>query len=289
MPIQDRPETAPAPAGTPVLVHIRAHRPGLQPGEAKVADVLLSNPEVVLYSSVTEVAELASTSTATVVRCAQKLGYQGFQALKIALARELAVGARAAGTEAAGILAEVTSAGAQCVRDAAALVPTATFDRVAQLLADAERVLFTGVGTSAPLCQDAAYRFTAIGLLADYRADVHGQALACRLLGARDVCVAVSHTGATRETLEATRTAREAGATIITLTSFARSPITELSDEVLLAGTRELGPGGLEAMASRLAHLAVLDALIVAVVRRDPDRAARALQAYGDVLSEHRL
>lgn len=271
-----------------VLLRVRSLLPSLQPGEAKVAEVLLSGPEVVVYSSVSEVAELAGTSTATVVRTAQKLGFKGFHALKIALAQELAsVSAPRAGQ--GGILSDVTAAGAECVRDAGALVSTETFDRVADRLSAARRVVFTGVGTSAPLCQDAAYRFSAVGVLAEHRADVHVQAVVVRLLEAGDVCVAVSHTGATRETLEAAGEARAAGAWVVALTSFARSPITELSDDVLVAGTRELGPAGLEAMASRLAHLAVLDALVVAVADRSPERSARALRAYGDVLSEHRL
>ena len=41
-------------------------------------------------------------------------------------------------------------------------------------------------------------------------------------------------------------------------------------------------------MASRLVHLAVLDALYVAVVLRSP-AAQEALRAAGDVLVEHRV
>lgn len=280
---------APTVSRDAVLVHIRAFAPSLQPGEARVAAVLLDSPEVVVYSSVGEVAELAKTSTATVVRAAQRLGFKGFHALKISLAKELAGSGPADAAGDRGVLASVTSAGAQCVRDAGALVAVETFDRVADRLSAARRVLFVGVGTSAPLCQDAAYRFSAVGVLAEHRGDAHVQAVVARLLNAEDVCVAVSHTGATRETLEAAREARAAGAWVVALTSFARSPITELTDEVLVAGTRELGPAGLEAMASRLAHLAVLDALVVAVAGRDSERSAKALKAYGDVLSEHRL
>jgi RpiR family carbohydrate utilization transcriptional regulator len=274
-----------------VRLGVRAHLWSLRPGERKVADLVLASPEIVISSSVSEVAELAGTSTATVVRAAQQLGYKGFQALKLALGRELAADRTeiADSEDVGGILAAVTAAGAQTVREAGALVPLVTFERVVELLDRADRLLFVGVGTSAPLCQDAAYRFTAIGIDADWRADAHAQALACRLLRHRDVCFAISHTGSTTETLEAAGTARAAGATIVTLTSFARSPLTELSDEVLLAGTRELGPGGLEAMTSRLAYLVLLDALIVAEVDRNADRAAAALQAYGDVLAEHRL
>ena len=281
---------SPAVTGT-VLPSVRALLPSLRPGEQKFAELVLASPELVISSSVSEIAAIAETSTATVVRAAQKLGYKGFQALKLELGREISAGRRApdADTGAEGILASVTAAGAQCVREAGALVSLETFERVVDLLDRAKRVLLAGVGTSAPLCQDAAYRFRAIGIAAEHCADPHVQALSCRLLGNGDLCVAISHTGSTRETLEAVHSAREAGAHTVTLTSFARSPITELSDEILLAGTRELGPRGLEAMASRLAYLALLDALVVALAERNAERSEHALKAYGDVLSEHRL
>ena len=149
------------------------------------------------------------------------------------------------------------------------------------------RVLFLGVGTSAPLCQDAAYRFAAIGVIDEAPADVHVQHVLARVLHRRDVCVTVSHTGSTRETLEA-GAAASAGATTVAITSFARSPLTELVDHVIVAGTREVA-FQLEAMASRLAHLALLDALLVAVADRDEARSEAALELYTDVLGEHRL
>jgi DNA-binding MurR/RpiR family transcriptional regulator len=228
------------------------------------------------------------------VRCAQKVGFKGFHDLKLALAQELSVLSSA--TEATdeaqdprtAVLIQVTMAGAESVRTAAALVDPDAFQATVDAIASARRVLFVGVGTSAPLCQDAAYRFSAIGVLAEAPGDVHVQHVHASLLGPEDVCVAVSHSGATRESLEAIRAAASAGATTIGVTSFAKSALTEVVDHVIVAGTRELS-FQLEAMASRLAHLALLDSLLVAVAARDEHRARAALEAYSDVLGEHRL
>lgn len=43
------------------------------------------------------------------------------------------------------------------------------------------------------------------------------------------------------------------------------------------------------AVASRIAHLAVLDALFVAVCLADPDRARRTQALTADVITEHRI
>jgi DNA-binding MurR/RpiR family transcriptional regulator len=282
-------------AAREVQARIQAHLSSLQAAEVRVARVILEQPNVVIYKSASEVGQLASTSSATVIRCAQKAGFKGFHDLKLALAHELAVfeqaraqESRAAGDPRTAVLVEITRAGAESVRDAGALVDPDAFDAVVSAIADARRVLFFGVGTSAPLCQDAAYRFSAIGVLAEAPADVHVQHVQARLLGDQDVAVIVSHTGSTRETLAVAAAARDAGATTVAITSFAVSPLTECVDYTIVAGSRELALR-LEAMASRLAHLALLDALLVAVASRDEGRSASALEHYTDVLGEHRL
>jgi RpiR family transcriptional regulator, carbohydrate utilization regulator len=287
--------TKPSELGSPreVQARIRAHIPGLQAADARVARVIVEQPNLVIYKSASEVGEMAQTSSATVVRCVQKMGFKGFHDLKLQLASELAVFEQqpAEPSEAdprIAVLLQITQAGAESVRDAGALVDPEAFDAVVDAIAGARRVVFLGVGTSAPLCQDAAYRFAAIGVTAEAPADVHVQHVIARLTTNEDVCVVVSHTGSTRETLAAAQAAKQAGATTVAITSFATSPLTEVVDHVIVAGTRELALR-LEAMASRLAHLALLDALLVAVAHRDEARSQAALELYTDVLGEHRL
>jgi DNA-binding MurR/RpiR family transcriptional regulator len=278
-----------------VRARIQAHLGTFTGADERVGRVFVEQPNVVIYSSAGEVGEMAGASSATVVRCAQKMGFKGFHDLKLALANELAVFEQARQEEATepgdprlAVLAQITRAGAESVRDAGALVDPDAFEAAVEAIATARRVVFFGVGTSAPLCQDAAYRFAAIGVLAEAPADAHVQHVVARLMEPDDVCVLVSHSGSTRETLAAGEAAREAGAKTIAITSFAASPLTEEADHVIVAGTRELALR-LEAMASRLAHLALLDALLVAVAGRDETRSQAALALYTDVLGEHRL
>lgn len=279
-----------------IQARLRAHVGSLSGADERVARVFLEQPNVVIYRSASEVGEMADTSSATVVRCAQKMGFKGFHDLKLALANELAVFEQARAAEASeeagdprlAVLARITRAGAESVRDAGALVDPEAFEAAVAALTGARRVIFSGVGTSAPLCQDAAYRFAAIGVFAEAPEDVHQQHVKARLLTAEDVCVVVSHTGSTRETLVVADAAKEAGAKTVAITSFASSPLTELVDHVIVAGTRDLTLR-LEAMASRLAHLALLDALLVAVADRSGQRSQDALQVYTDVLGAHRL
>ena len=277
-----------------VLARLRALLPSLQPSDRRVAQAVLNQPDAAIYWSVNEMADAAKTSTATVVRCAKKCGFKGYHDLKLAVAQE-----RAAfkaddaervddGDRRTAVVRQVTRTGAQTVRDAGVLVDPAAFDAAVQAISGARAVLFSGVGTSAPLAQDAAYRFTAIGITSLAPADVHVQHVTARQLDATDVCIVVSHTGQTRETLAVANAAKAAGATVVAITSFARSPLSELAGHTIVAGTREVA-FRLEAMASRLAHLAMLDALLVAVAALDDDRTQASLALYSDALTEHRL
>jgi RpiR family carbohydrate utilization transcriptional regulator len=277
-----------------ILARLRSLLPSLAAADRRIAEVVLAAPETVIFLSISELAEQTATAKSTVVRFCQQLGLRGFHDLKLRLARETSSVATRVGDDITDtdspteVLAKVVRADRQTLLDATATVDPAALEAAVRLLGEASSVLFAGVGTSAPLAQDAAYRFRAIGLRAEAPADVHVQHVAARLLTREDVCFAVSHTGSTRETLAVVAAAKEAGAATVAVTSFARSPLTELVDYVILAGGREVA-FRLEAMASRLAHVAVLDALLVSVALADEERSQRALALYTDALSEHRL
>lgn len=280
--------------GRGVSAAVHAALPSLQPSDERVARLFLEQPEAIVNMSVSETARQADVSTATVVRFAQKLGFKGFHAIKLALAQEIATSpdGRLADVEvsdtALDVLTKVARAGAQAVLDAATTVSGEALEAAVSALSAARSALFVAVGTSAPIAADAAYRFKTVGIPAEFPSDPHVQHVSARLLGHGDVCFAISHTGSTRETLLALDGAKRAGATTIAVTSFASSPLTEIVDHSIVAGAREVA-FHLEAVSSRLAHVAVLDALLVAVTLRDQDRSSKALTLYTDVLSDHRL
>ncbi|MGA5700248.1 SIS domain-containing protein [Peterkaempfera bronchialis] len=98
--------------------------------------------------------------------------------------------------------------------------------------------------------------------------------------------MAVSHTGATRSTVDAARRAQAAGASVIAVTSYAHSPLSETSSWTLVAGGQDL-VFGLETVASRLAHLAAIDALTLTLLALRGADAERALELSADVTADH--
>ena len=139
-------------------------------------------------------------------------------------------------------------------------------------------MLIAAAGTSTPLAWDTAYRMTALGIDARFEADFIFQEVLAGSLGEGDVCLAISHTGSTIPTLRVFETARDRGAVTVGVTSFATSPVTELLDSVIVAGSAETHHQ-VEAVVSRIVHLAVLDTLLTGLRNRitgAPDAQFRA-------------
>lgn len=72
-----------------VAARLRIVFPQLSTSDRRIADVLLTQPAVVVRSSVSEVAELVGVSAATVVRACLRFGFEGFQDVKISIAQDL--------------------------------------------------------------------------------------------------------------------------------------------------------------------------------------------------------
>lgn len=278
-----------------LLARIRTVVPSLRPAYRRVGEYLVAQPNQVVTSSVTEVAAATGTSAATVVRLCQKLGLRGFQHLKIALAQDLAPDERLHVSELthesspAEIIATVTRVGSQGLASIPATLDLEQFTRAVEAMAGAGRIVVVGVGSSAAVAQDSALRLTTIGLSAEAPPDNHHQHLLACLLGPHDVLLAISNSGSTRETVENARTASRAGATTIAVTGYRRSPLADAVDIRLVAGSPHLLAMRTESLASRLVHLAVLDAVVVAVALAMGDRASGALDAVDEVASSHRF
>lgn len=289
--------TAPTGDAQLVLPGIRTLLGSLNASDARVAEVVVNRPADVIHMSVKDLAELAGTAQSTVIRACKAMGFKGFQDLKIRIAQEVALGGPLAtpfeelGGETAGpvdVLRGVVDGAMRSLSEAPVTIEGAAFEQAVDALAAAQRILVLGVGTSWAPAQDAAYRFTMIGLPAHAPVDIRGQLLAARLLRPGDACLVLSHTGASQETLAAAEAAQAAGSTIIAITSFAGSALTAHADVVLLAGGHDLG-FRLEAMLSRLVHLAIVDALYVAIARKLPEISRPALDAMAAVTATHTI
>jgi len=287
-------DSAASPALSGVLDRLRALQPDLPPAARRIADFILAHAADVVNMSVTEVAERAAASEGSVVGLCQQLGARGFQQVKIALARDLVrpvqfIHEDLSETDDCGaVVDKIFRSDMQALQDTQRVLDVRELQRAVGALRVAKRVEVFGIGSAATIAEDAHYRLLRIGIHSRASVDSHVQAIAASLCTPETAVLTISHSGSTIETLTATRLAKEAGATTIAITNYGKSPLLAHADIVLHTMARET-QFRTEAMTSRIAQLAVVDALIAALALADYDRAVGTISRTFDVLSSKRV
>lgn len=282
---------------TSPLVTIRSLLPDLARAEQRVAKIVLDAPESIARRSITEVAKAAGTSETTVTRFCKAIGVGGYPDLRITLAAETARvsprdrklgGDIEPDDDLSAVIAKVGYADALAVEETVGQLDLEALRRVVDAVSSARRIDVYGVGASAFVGLDLQQKLHRIGLTCFAWSDTHNALTSAAVLGPDDLAIGISHSGATTETLEALRQAASTGAATAVLTNFARSPATEVVDEVLTTAVRESGYRS-GAMASRIGQLAVVDCLFVAVAQAQMQRTESNLAATFEAVRDHRL
>ncbi|GAB3494204.1 MurR/RpiR family transcriptional regulator [Flexivirga lutea] len=279
------------PAGDPtrdVLVRMRSALPQLQPAEHRVADVVLRDPAGAAHLSITELAQRADTSVATVARFSHSVGFGGYPQLRLALAgaaaRESALGAttreppadlnEAHTTE--DIVAGIVHHEVRALQETAEHLDLAALDAAVAAVAQAARVEIFGVQASGLVATDLQYKLIRAGRVAFCWTEFHAAMTSAVLLGEGDVAIGISHSGSTQDVVETLAAAQHSGATTIAITNYSGSPIVKYADIVLTTAARETAFRS-GALASRTAQLAVVDFLFVGVARTSLEATTEAL------------
>ncbi|MDO8120627.1 MurR/RpiR family transcriptional regulator [Isoptericola sp. b490] len=263
--------------------------PSLQPSERRVADAIAADLSDAVESTAQQLADQVGVGRASVIRTAQTLGYDGYPQLRVALAREIAFApgrpVEGDGTAVGMLRAAVETFAASLPRVTAALTESGVQDFV-RTLDEADRVLIAANGLSAPLGLDAAMRLGAAGRPAEYVPDTLAQQIAARQLGPSAVCLALSGSGANQPTLTVASAARDSGARVLALTSFANAPLVGLADTALVI------PPVTDSFRDELLHTSratltlVLEQLVELLLDRRGERARNAHTAVLAVLSQ---
>ena len=283
-----------APPLSGVLERLRTLRADLPPTAGRIADFLIDHASDVVHMSVTEVAERTGSSEGSVVGLCQLVGARGFQQVKIALARDVVQPVQfihedlTQKDDLQTVVGKIFNSGLQAMQDTMNVLSVADLARAVDAMRKAKRVEVFGIGSAATIAEDANYRLLRIGIESRVSVDSHIQAITASLCTAKSAVLTISHSGSTIETLTATRLAKEAGATTIVVTNYGRSPILEYADIVLNTMARET-QFRTEAMTSRIAQLAVIDALIAGLALADYDRSVATIKKTFEVLASKRV
>ncbi|CAI0977887.1 MurR/RpiR family transcriptional regulator [Serratia fonticola] len=262
------------------LLRIRQIYPTLAQNDRKLADFLLDNAEQARHLSSQKLAQLAGVSQSSVVKFAQKLGYKGFPALKLALGEVLAQPQVApVVTVHNHILSSdpLKTVGEKLLLEKQAAL-RATLDinseqrllTALEMLRAARRVILVGIGASGLVAKDLSFKLLKIGVMAVAEADMYVQLATIKALSREDLLLAISFSGERREINLAAEEARIAGAKVLALTSFSPNGLQQRADHCLYTIAQEPNIRS-AAISSSTAQFALTDLLFMALLQHELD------------------
>lgn len=262
----------------------------LKGAEKRVAEYILKQPKDIIHFSITELAETVKCGEATIIRFCKKLGYKGYQELKIKIASEVISPIEDIHEEIKEdddhliIMQKVFNANIYSLNQTLKINDHQQITKAIDILLKAKKIVFLGMGGSAALAYDAYHKFLRTGKWVQHASDGHLQAMINANLNENDSIVAFSNTGSNKELIDNINIARKNGVKIISITANNKSPIAKVSDIVLISYGKESNFKS-EAMESRISALSIIDTLFVGCCLKDKENYLSNLQKIRNAIA----
>lgn len=285
--------------GMTIARRIAAGRHTMPSAMSRIADVVTAHPAAPVELTITELADRAGTSPATVTRFCRALGFDGYTQFRVGVASEIGrgdaeeswqadIGSEFAVDDSPGtVLHTLVALHVKSLESTAAGLDLDAVMQVAGAIASAKHVDIYGVGGSGVIAREFQARLYRIGVSAHAWSDVHDGLTSAVMQNARSVAIGVSSTGRTEETVQMLSQAGAAGAFTVAITYDADSWLAGLADVSLATAepSRYLRPDDLSVKHSQLL---VLDLLYLLVAQRMFSEASTRLAASAMAVSAHR-
>lgn len=218
---------------------------GLAPGQERIADLFLRDPEGTAFRTIAQTADIAAVNQSSVVRFAQSLGLTGYAAV-VGLCRAYVTNQASLvsrfdlveGSSADELFAAVLHHERENLNRTYARIAPEVWQAAVKVLATAPRVHVLGLRKCASVAQLLAYLLGLVRPHVFQLAPAEGGLVdELRSLEAKDAFVAVSIRRYTASTVQGLRYAREQGLTTIALTDDRSSPLARLAEHVFLIET----------------------------------------------------
>lgn len=259
------------------LTKIRSAYNQFTKAEKKVADYILANPAKVLFMSISDLAGACDVGDTSVFRFCKTMNVKGYQEFKMMLSLSMRSGAEeysesnekniSLEDNISELAKKVLTENVAAIEETYSLIDLKQMTLAMDALSDSKRILFFGVGASMLTAMKAMNKFLRIEPKVYCSEVVNVQLMMAAAMSRDDVAVIFSYSGATKDTVEIARLAKESGARVVAVTRFTKSPLTEYADIILLCGANE---GSLQAgsTSAEISQLFLVDVMYSEYYRR---------------------
>ena len=271
--------------------------PTLTKSERKVAEYLLNYPEKVVKLTLVDYAEISDSSQASVIRLCKKMGLSGYTELKSTLSQQL--GEISASYELTGfedgslgsdmieIMENVFNVNIEILKETFALASD-EYNKAFEALCNANQICFFAIGDAMVPCEYAKFKFRRLGYICFVEQDSDIMMINASQMKKGDVAIAISHSGNTRQVVDAMKIAKEAGATTICITKREKSELSVHCDIKLFTATPDISVGQ-EIVARRSSEHAILEALYFAVLQHDEVKNLKKIKTTSQAMEANKI
>ena len=257
-----------------VLPLIRVKYNTFSSSQKVVADYVLEHAKDVMMNTLNELASACQVSETTVLRFLHKINFSSYQLFRIKLTQELSKDSPHAvyqevdfQDDTQAVKNKIIDSTINSLRDSREIIDAQSVDRFADLILGAGRILIIGVGASAFIAMDMFHKFTRLGLNVICSHDPHISNILATNLTDKDILITISHSGESREILDALALARDNKCQVAAVTSYLKSTLANEADCVLCSSSLETSFRS-DAMTSRIIQLVIIDIVFVTLVTR---------------------
>ena len=267
------------------ILKIEQHFEDFTQSERKIAKYILENRQDVITLSAQEIGVLTETSPASVVRFSRTLGYEGFQELKLEIAKtqnqdeeKIIDDIIEKGDTIEEVVQKVANQGINTINNTVSLLNIDDFERAIEEIKKAKNIYLFGVGASAIVAMDLQHKLLRINKIAIFHLDANIQLAMSVHAKKGDLAIGISYRGRSKDVNNSMRKAKENGACCISITKYGNNPLADLCHINLRVPNveKELRVG---AIASRMAQLMVTDILFLGIAKDDFEEVEEYLKA----------
>lgn len=237
-------------------------------------EYIKKNLKDIAYKPISQIAKESNIGEATITRFARKMGFSSLQDFKVTLAQEVSlsntnniINSNIENNESATETArKLLNSNINILKNTVDLVSDEDVRKCADMIMNARRIYFIGIGYSGIIAQDSNYKFMRIGLNTTSFDSSHNMIMMASIMEKDDLIVAISHTGETKEIIKTVQVAKENDVKVITITENVESSLAEMADVSLgyVSGETILESGSIS---SKVAQFFIIDLVYTQVVK----------------------
>lgn len=253
-----------------VISKIISMQPNFTISENTISQFVINHAEQILTTTITALADDTKTSEASINRFCKKLGYKGFNGLKIALAQEKFYNnmIQENNPNSNNFIASITSDYRNMINSTAAMLEENTVFSAADAIRQAKNINIFSISSTSFIAKEFCFKLEMLGFCVKIYTDPLTIALKASSYSKDDLSVFIVRSIMIKDIYHAASASKERGCKNITITSIDSPKLNDLSDYKFIISDK-LVADNYVSLSNNMAYLYVTDVLYGILLKKD--------------------